>query len=67
MKDKKVTDKRSSEVEFKGLKYSRVLKFHQAMGEALAHSITEHEIKNEKLKKRVKELEDALSLKPLFA
>jgi hypothetical protein len=67
MKDKKVTEKWSSEVEVKGLKPSRVLKFHQAMGEALAHSIIKQEIENEILKKRVRELEDALSLKPLFA
>jgi hypothetical protein len=38
MKDKKVTGKWSSEIEVKGLKPSGVLKFHQATGEALAHS-----------------------------
>jgi hypothetical protein len=37
------------------------------MGEALAHSIIEQEIENERLKKSVRELEDSLSLKPLFA
>jgi hypothetical protein len=41
MKDKKVIEKWSFEVEIKGLKPSGVLKVHQATGEALAHSITE--------------------------
>jgi len=36
------------------------------MGESLAHSITEQEKENERLKKRVRELEEALTPKPLF-
>jgi hypothetical protein len=66
MKDKNVTEKWSSEVEVKGLKPLGLLKLHQAMGESLAHSIIEYEIENERLKKRVSELEEALTLKPLF-
>jgi hypothetical protein len=34
---------------------------------SLSHSIREQEIDNERLKKRVREIEDALSTKPLFA
>jgi hypothetical protein len=41
MKDEKVMEKWSYEVEVKGFKPSRVLNFHQDMGESLAHSITE--------------------------
>jgi hypothetical protein len=67
MKDTKVTKKWSSTVEVEGLKPSRALKFHQAMGESLSHSITEQEIENEILKKTIRELEDALNPKPLFA
>jgi hypothetical protein len=36
------------------------------MGDALAHSITEQELENAKLKKRISELEVALSPRPLF-
>jgi hypothetical protein len=67
LKDKRVTRKWSSEIEVKGLRPSRVLIFHQAMGEALAHSITEQELENTKLKKRIRELKVSLSPKPLFA
>jgi hypothetical protein len=49
------------------LKPSGVLKFHQDMGEALAHSITKKEIENERLKKRVRELGRGPYPKPLFA
>jgi hypothetical protein len=59
-------NKWSYEVEVKGLKPSGFLKFHRAMGEALAHSIMEQEIEKERLKKRMRELEYALSPKPLF-
>jgi hypothetical protein len=37
------------------------------MGEALSHLIIEKEVENERLKKRVRELEVSLSPKPLFA
>jgi hypothetical protein len=67
MKDKKVTRKWSSKIEVRVLKPSRVLNFHQAMGEALAHSIIEHEVENERLKKRVRELEVSLIPNPLFS
>jgi len=43
-----------------------ILIFHQATGEALAHSITKRELENAKLKKRIRELEVALSLRPLI-
>jgi hypothetical protein len=40
---------------------------HITTGDALAHSISEQELKNIRLKKRISKLEDALSPKPLFA
>jgi hypothetical protein len=67
MKDTKVLEKLSYEVEIKGFKPSRVLKVHQDTGDTLAHSITKREIKNERLKKRVRQLEEALTQKMLFA
>jgi hypothetical protein len=40
---------------------------HFTIGDALAHSISEQELENVKLKRRISELEDALNPKPLFA
>jgi hypothetical protein len=37
------------------------------MGETLSHLITKQELENAKLKKRIRELEAALSLRTLFA
>jgi hypothetical protein len=67
LKDKKVTGKWSFAINIKGVKHLWVIKFHQGMGNALAHSITEQELENDRLKKIISELEDALSLRPLFA
>jgi hypothetical protein len=39
---------------------------HLTTGDALAHSISEQELENIKLKRRISELEDALSPKSLF-
>jgi len=36
------------------------------MGEALAHSITKKYLENEKLKKRIRELEATLSVTPQY-
>jgi hypothetical protein len=66
MKDKKVIGKWISKIEGKRFKPSWVLKFHQVVDDALAHSIIEKEIENESLKKRVMELEVTISLNPLF-
>jgi hypothetical protein len=51
----------SSEIEIKGFKPSGILWLHQATGDALAHSVSEQELENTCLRKRVKELEAALN------
>jgi hypothetical protein len=50
-----------------GVGPSGLMKLHLSMGDALSHSISEQELQNIKLKKRISELEEALSPKPLFA
>jgi hypothetical protein len=67
VKNKKVTEKWNSEVDVSGVGPSGILKLHLTTGDALSHSITEHELENIRLKKRISELEDALSPRPLFA
>jgi hypothetical protein len=49
-----------------GLKPSGVLKVHHATREDMAFSITEKEIENKRLKKRIRELEEALTPNMLF-
>jgi hypothetical protein len=66
MKDKRVIEKWSSEIEIKALKPSGFLKVHQDMREVMAHSIKEKEIENEGLKKRIRKMEEALTPKPLL-
>jgi hypothetical protein len=66
VKNKKVTEKWSSEVDVSIVGPSGILKLHLTIGDALAHSITEQELENIRLKKRISELEDALSPRPLF-
>jgi hypothetical protein len=66
LKNKKVAEKWNSEIDIVGVKPSKVLEFHQATGDALKYSIDEQEKENLVLKRRIKELEDALLPKPLF-
>jgi hypothetical protein len=44
----------------------RLLKLHITTGDTLSHSISELELENIRLKRRISELEDTLSPKPLF-
>jgi hypothetical protein len=67
VKNKKVIQKWTSEVDVLGVRPSRLLKLHFTIGDALAHSISEQELDNVKLKRRISELGDALNPKPLFA
>jgi hypothetical protein len=50
-----------------GVEPLRFLKLHNTIGDDLAHSISYQELENIILKRRISELEDSLSPKPLFA
>jgi hypothetical protein len=67
VKNKKVTQTWNSEVDVSGVGPLGLLKLHITTGDTLSHSISEQELENIKLKRRITELEDALSPKPLFA
>jgi hypothetical protein len=67
VKNKKITQKWNSEVDVSGVNPQGLLKLHITTGDALAHSISEQELENIRLKRRISELEDTLSPKPLFA
>jgi hypothetical protein len=67
VKNKKVTKTWNSKVDVSGVGPSGLLKLHLTTGDALSHSISEQELENIKLKRRITELEDTLSPKPLFA
>jgi hypothetical protein len=67
VQNKKITKKWNSEVDVFGVGPSGLLKLHITTGDTLAHSISEQELENIKLKKRISELEDTLSPRPLFA
>jgi hypothetical protein len=56
----------NSEIDLQGVRPSKVMQFHEATGEALKSSIDEIEQENQVLKEKIKELENALLLKPLF-
>lgn len=47
-------------------KPSKLLEFHQPIGDALVYSISKWEIRNVVLRRRIKESEMTLLLKPLF-
>jgi hypothetical protein len=66
LKNKKVVEKWNSEIDLQGVKPSKVMQFHEATREALKSSINEIEIENQILKEKIRELENALLLKPLF-
>jgi hypothetical protein len=66
IKNKKITQKWNSKVDVSGVRPSGLLKLHITTGDALAHSISEQELENIRLKRRISELEDTLSPKPLF-
>jgi hypothetical protein len=66
VKNKKATQKWSSEVQVLGVGPLGPLKLHFTIENALVHSISEHELENIMLKRRISQLEDALSPKPLF-
>jgi hypothetical protein len=67
VKNKKVTQTWTSEVDVSRVRPPRLLKLHIFTGDALAHSILEQEMENIKLKIRINELEETLSLKPFIA
>jgi hypothetical protein len=50
-----------------GVAPSELMQLHCSTGDALADSILEQELQTIKLKKRISELEEALTPKPLFA
>jgi hypothetical protein len=66
LKNKKVLKKWKSEIDFQGVKPSKVMEFHEATSEALKYSIDEIEKENLILKEKVKELEnDSTSKTPI--
>jgi hypothetical protein len=67
VKHKKVVHKLRSVVDVSGVAPSELMQLHHSIGDALADSISEQELQTIKLKKRISELEEALSPRPLFA
>jgi hypothetical protein len=67
VKHKKVVHKLRSMVDVSGVAPFELMQLHRSIGNALANSISEQELQTIKLKKRISELEEALSPKPLFA
>jgi hypothetical protein len=67
VKNKKITQKWNSKVDVSGVGPSGLLKLHITTGDALSHSISKQELENIRLKRRIRELKDTLSPKPLFA
>lgn len=66
VKGKHVVEKWGLEIEIKNSNPKGVMELHQETGEALAHIVDDHERENVRMKKRVSELEVALSPQPLF-
>jgi hypothetical protein len=66
VKNKKVMKRSNSKVDVSSIGTYGILKLHLTIGDTLAHSISEQELENIKLKRRISELEDALSPKLLF-
>jgi hypothetical protein len=66
VKNKKVTNKWSSEGGVSRVGPYGILKLHLTTEDALVHSIIELALENIRLKNSISELEDALSLRPLF-
>lgn len=66
LKGKKVTEKWNSKIEIKGLKALSVLWIHQAIDDALSHSVNKQQLENAWIRKRINELEVALNPQPLF-
>jgi hypothetical protein len=66
-KNKNIQEKCNSKFDFKGVLPSKVVEFHDAIGETLKISIGDIENENAILKDRVRELENALVPPPLFS
>jgi hypothetical protein len=67
VKNRKVVHKSRSVVDVSGVGPSGLMKLHHSTGDALFDSISDQELQTIKLKKRISELEEALTPKPLFA
>jgi len=67
VKNKKVVHKLSSVVDVLGVGPSELMKLYIYVGYFFSHSNSEQKFQNIKLKKRISELKEALSPKPLFA
>jgi hypothetical protein len=66
LKNKKVSEKWKSKIDFHGVKPSKIIQFHEATREALKESIDDIEKENLILKEKVKELEKYFLPRPLF-
>jgi len=66
LKNKNFVEKWNSKIDLQRVRPSKFMQFHEAIGEALKLSIDEIEKENQILKEKIKELENALVLKPLF-
>lgn len=66
LKNKKVVEKWNSEIDLHGVLPSKIMQFHEVVGEEFKSSIGEVEIENWLLKERIKELDISLRSKPNF-
>jgi hypothetical protein len=66
MKNKKMSEKWKSKIDFNGVAPSKIVQFHEATGEALKESVSNIEKENLILKEKIKELEATLIPRPLF-
>lgn len=66
IRNKKVTKKWKSKVDVLGVGPTRLLKLHMAKRDTLTHFDIEQEIENMWLKRKINELEEALSHRPSF-
>jgi hypothetical protein len=66
VKNRKVIHHSTDDLDVSGIGPSALMELHQCIGDALHDSISEQELQTIRLKKRISELEDALTLKPLF-
>lgn len=65
VRKKKVLSQMKSEIDVLGFGPFGILKLHQTTRDALSHLVTEKEVENLRLKKRIHDLEEALSPTPL--
>jgi hypothetical protein len=67
MKNKKAYEKWKLEIDFQGVKPLKFMEFHEETNETSKYSIYEIKKENPILKEKVKELENTMLPRPLFA